>query len=180
MTMTQFLNKIADGYDGKMKKTEGDEIVDLLMNLTDDEIDTLYSHIKRTYDQRSYPKYPYIYKTIVSLGFKRGAGSGKLHPQSPWQMVVKYQDRSCEWLIETCRKIRRQYDYNSKDTPSARVSFLSYWEILCNVHQHDREKMKQYIIANDKVGIENFLKVAIPKVEFKDIQFESKFKSKRI
>jgi len=155
--ISEFMDNLEDSYSGKFKDTEHRDIRQLIGDLDDDQRQSLYSFIKVNYTQQSLPKYGHIFKFMQNVGFlkkKVPASTSQLHPQSPYQMVLKYKDKPVEWLAEACRKVQQ---LSSEQLNSQRISFNYYWNYLLCVPDDFRNLMKEYIVEQEYSKIYDLL-----------------------
>ena len=87
---------------------------------------------------------------MIFLGFRKKKQNVdmRIHEQSPFQAVLKYQDYSTEWLVQKCEEIRAL----GRDLTGQEISFITFWENLRSVPFDYRSLMKKYIIEDDRTA----------------------------
>ncbi len=170
MMISEFIDKTQDSYEGKYKANEIQEIQEILSDIDEDQRYVLYKYMRNNYDKHYIPRFKYFNDTIKALGFKKYEKrvSANLHEQSPFQQVVKHQDKSVDQLLQEVKRIRDK-DVNS--LLSAEVSFLVYWEKLGYVPETFRDVMKRNIVNDDQDEIDALLKQVEEKIPFDKIDF---------
>jgi len=178
MNQFEFMDRMQERYEKQYNRVQLEDIKKFLnqKELKDFQYQCLYDYL--TTNCKFLPKIPDMSEYFDS-GYRESGGSGELHPQSPFQAVVKYQDKPIDWIIDNCIKIRKMFNEDSQEVSSARISFLVYWENLVKVEPDDRQKMKQLILKNDREEIDDFLDVAIKKMPFESIILDNKFQTRR-
>jgi hypothetical protein len=176
MLITEFMEDLEDSYNGKYSKTNFNEIKSLITDLEEDQIANLYKHIKYNYNNYSLPTMSHIKGYINALGYsvkgRLKTESYQLHPQSPFQQVIKHKHRSIEWLVKACNWIRKR-DNNNEQLESWEISFIAYWENLKSVPEEFRQTMKDLIIENDGKAQLDLIAEVGEKIKFKDLNMRS-------
>lgn len=160
LTINDFIVRIQEYYKQEYNDIQIEEIKDLLKkeNLSRQDIAFIYN--EHTLTSRFLPKKDDIYYILQNRPVENN--DVRLHPQSPYQQIYKYKDRSVEDLINRCAYLRQQQ--NVRQLKSWEISFLVCWENLKDVEENDQHVLKQLIIesvTNNKSELNNFLNKAM-------------------
>ncbi len=168
MTDSEFILELQESFSGTYSTNQKQRILNMIEPLNGEQIGTLFTHIEINYLKNVRPLFGHIYGFMRALGYitaKVPTRFAQLHPQSPYQMVLKYKDKPAEWLTETCRKIQK---LPKEELTSQRVSFHYYWNYLLCIPEDFRNLMKGLIIEQNYQEIYSLLEDKGEKVPWEE------------
>ena len=147
MSVDKFLDDLEDSYDGEFSAAELRDIKKLIFSLEDHERFNLYYFIKSEYTQRGVPRFGVIEKLCNRLMKNESYKSG-FHPQAPCQQITKHQNKSAEWIVRECKRIRLKQE--REVLLSWEISFIYHWEYLVWLPEKHWDIAKKLIVENKR------------------------------